>query len=264
MVNSIVKAMAILEAFDRERPQLSLAELSSRVAMPKSSVHRLATTLEQVGLLCRDSHSGKYRLGLKLIQLASIAFDSMELRQIARPVIEQLAADLRETVHLAVLDDGEVVYIDKIESPAKVQMVSRVGGRAPAYCTGVGKALLAFQPEEEIRRLAREKGLVPYTPATITNVEELLAHLATVRQRGYAIDQGEHESMIRCVAAPVRDHSNTVVASVSVTTVAASWDPIRLRIITDRVLEAAEQISRKLGWLGALATAHYAVGTPLE
>lgn len=264
MVNSIVKAMAILEAFDRERPQLSLAELSSRVAMPKSSVHRLATTLEQVGLLCRDSHSGKYRLGLKLIQLASIAFDSMELRQIARPVIEQLAAELRETVHLAVLDDGEVVYIDKIESPAKVQMVSRVGGRAPAYCTGVGKALLAFQPEEEIRRLAREKGLVPYTPATITNVEELLAHLATVRQRGYAIDQGEHESMIRCVAAPVRDHSNAVVASVSVTTVAASWDPIRLQIITDKVLEAAEQISRELGWLGALTTAHYAVGASLE
>lgn len=250
MVNSVVKAIAILRTFDREHPLLSIGEISARVGMPKSSVHRLVATLEKAGLLGRDVSSGKYRLGLGLVQLASTALESIDLRRSARPVIERLAAEVRDTVHLAVLDEGDVVYIDKIDSPARIQMISRVGGRAPAHCTGVGKVLLAYLPNDEVRRIATSKGLPAFTPATITNVEELLAHLATIRQRGYAIDQGEHEAMIRCVAAPVRDNQDRVVAAVSVTTIATSWDLAWVERTTALVLQACREISRNLGWPG--------------
>lgn len=250
VVTSVTRATAILQAFDHEHPLLTLGELSRRVGLPKSTVHRLVLTLEAGGLIARDEPSGRYRLGLELLRLAAVAQDSIDLRSIARSTLERLAAELRETVHLTVLDRGEVVYIDKIESSAKVQMISRVGGRTPAHCTGVGKALLSGLPDAEVRRIAEEMGLRAYTPATITNIDELLAHLATIRERGYAIDQGEHEPFIRCVAVPIRDYRGVVIAAISATTIAASWDPLRLEEMTERTVEAAAEISRKMGWIG--------------
>src|SRR5690606_37535456 len=124
LVTSVTRATAILQAFDHEHPLLTLGELSRRVGLPKSTVHRLVLTLEAGGLIARDEPSGRYRLGLELLRLAAVAQDSIDLRSIARSTLERLAAELRETVHLTVLDRGEVVYIDKIESSAKVQMIS--------------------------------------------------------------------------------------------------------------------------------------------
>jgi DNA-binding IclR family transcriptional regulator len=250
MVSSVVKALEVLQAFDQGNPSLSIGQISSRLAMPKSSTHRLVATLERQGFLTRDLGGGKYRLGPKLLQLASAALAGLDLRQAARSHLERLSRELGDTVHLAVLDDGEVIYIDKIESPRRVQMISHVGGRAPAHCTGLGKAMLAHCSEQEIRHIAARRGLKSYTPATLTNVEELLAHLATVRWRGYAIDQGEHESMVRCVAAPIRDYQGRVVAAVSATTVIASWAPAHLEAMVARVLETTRAISASMGWPG--------------
>lgn len=250
MVNSVGKALDVLQVFDQGAPSLSIGQISLQLGMPKSSVHRLVATLEQRGFLTREAGNGRYRLGARVLQLASVALAGLELRQNARSQLERLSHELGDTVHLAVLDEGDVIYIDKIESPRKVQMISHVGGRAPAHCTGLGKAMLAYRPEHEIRRIAAERGLHAYTPSTITNVEELLAHLATVRLRGYAIDQGEHESMVRCVAAPVWDYQDHVIAAISATTVIASWAPSHLEAMVTNVLEATRAISESMGWSG--------------
>jgi len=248
MVNSVGKALDVLQAFDQGTPSMSIGQLSVQLRMPKSSVHRLVATLEQRGYLTRESGSGKYRLGAKVLQLGSVALAGLDLRQSARPHLEQLGRELGDTVHLAVLEDGDVIYIDKIESPRKVQMISHVGGRAPAHCTGLGKAMLAYRPEQEIRSMVARRGLRAYTPATITNVEELLGHLAAVRLRGYAIDQGEHESMVRCVAAPIWDYQDCVIAAVSATTIMASWAPSHLNAMVTNVLAATRAISESVGW----------------
>jgi IclR family acetate operon transcriptional repressor len=248
MVNSVGKALDVLQAFDQGAPSMSIGQLSVQLQMPKSSVHRLVATLEQRGYLIRASGSGRYQLGAKVLQLASVALAGLDLRQNARPHLDRLGRELGDTVHLAVLEDGDVIYIDKIESPRKVQMISHVGGRAPVHCTGLGKAMLAYCPEQEIRDMIARCGLRAFTPATITNVEELLGHLAAVRLRGYAIDQGEHESMVRCVAAPIWDYQDCVVAAVSATTVIASWAPSHLDAMVTNVLAATRAISESMGW----------------
>lgn len=250
MINSVVKAAEVLRTFDQDSPVLSIGQISSRMGMPRSSVHRLVATLEGLGFLTRHAPSGRYQLGPGVLQLASVALAGLDLRRTARPHLERLAADLHDTVHLAVLNDGEVIYIDKIESAHRVQMISHVGGRAPAHCTGLGKALLAYRSDEDVRGIAAKRGLFAHTPTTLTTIDELLAHLATVRLRGYALDQGEHESMVRCVAAPIRDYQGNVVAAISATTVIASWAPARLATMTASVLAAARAISEDIGWAG--------------
>lgn len=143
-VNSVVRALAILQAFAEGGEPLTIGELSARLRMPKSSMHRLVSTLESQGFLTRHPESGRYKLGLEVLRLAGPALASIDLRGVARPYFEKLARYLDDTVHLAVLDRGDVIYIDKIESPSRVQMTSHIGGRVPPHCTGLGKAMLAY------------------------------------------------------------------------------------------------------------------------
>lgn len=254
MVNSVVKAVEVLRAFDHAHPSFTIGEISERLDMPKSSTHRLVATLEQLDFLVRDAPDGRYRLGPGILRLASVALEGLDLRRCARPHVQGLADELGDTVHLAVLDHGEVIYIDKIDSPRRVRMFSHVGGRAPAHCTGLGKAMLAYRPESEVREIAG-RGLTAYTPATLTDVDELLAHLAVVRARGYAIDQGEHESMVRCVAVPLWDYQVQMIGAVSATTVVSSWDPSHLDLMVSKTVEAAHAISQQMGWDGAADSA---------
>jgi DNA-binding IclR family transcriptional regulator len=246
-VNSVVRALGILQAFAQVDEAFTLSELSAKLGMPKSSVHRLVSTLEHEGFLARQADSGRYRLGLAVLRLAGPALASIDLRKIARPDLEDLARELKDTVHLAVLDRGDVIYIDKIESPSRVQMVSHIGGRVPAHCTGLGKAMLAYLGQDEIRRIVEERGLALYTPATIVSMDALTAELSAVRARGYAVDEGEHESMVRCVAAPIRDSRTQVVGAVSATTVVTGWEAEHRAAMTRAVVEVARSISATLG-----------------
>ncbi|HEX8917436.1 MAG TPA: IclR family transcriptional regulator [Chloroflexota bacterium] len=250
-VNSVVRALGILQAFTQAEGALSLGELSARVGMPKSSVHRLASTLEREGFLARHAENGRYQLGLAVLKLAGPALASIDLRQLARPSLEGLARELQDTVHLAVLDRGEVIYIDKIESPSRVQMVSHIGGRSPAHCTALGKVMLAYLREDEVEHIVAERGLTPLTSATITSMDALRAELEAVRGRGYAVDEGEHEAMVRCVAAPIHDSRRQVVGAVSVTTVVAGWKPEHRSAMTRAVVEAARAVSTTLGAPGS-------------
>lgn len=250
VVQSVDRAITLLDTLTRARGGMTLGDLSQVAELPKSTTHRLLQTLIKHELVKQDPETNEYVPGLKLFEMAYRVLNRMEVRTQALPVVERLNRETNLTVHLAILDDGEVVYIDKREADRPIRMYSAVGKRSPAHCTGLGKVLLAHLPEDELRRVVEKKGLRRYTANTVTTWDELVAHLATVRARGYALDNGEHEEMIRCVAAPVRDHSGKVVAAISLTGAVNHMDLEHAEALSALVVRSAEEISRRIGYVG--------------
>lgn len=246
-IRAVERAVAILKAFSPEASALGVTDLARRLGLHKSTVHRLLATLEREGLVVQDAASGHYRLGLQLFELGSLVINSMELQQVARTYLEEVHRACGETVHLAILDEGEVVYVDKLESTRQVRMHSLIGRRSPAHCTGLGKVLLAWLPAGALDQVIQRRGLRGYTSRTITSPETLRNHLALVRQRGYAIDNGEHEELIRCAAAPVYDYTGQVVAAVSVAAVGADVASPRFKEYISLVQQCTRSISEALG-----------------
>ncbi len=247
-VRAVERALDLLGIFARGQPELTLAQMAERMNLHKSTVHRLALTLEKAGFLRRNVNTGSYALGLKLLELGAAVLNGLELRSQARPHLERLRRDTGHTVHLGILDAGEVVYIDKIEGNTPVRIYSQVGRRAPAHCTGLGKALLAFQPSSVVREVAATRGLRRYTPETIVSVPQLLSELERIRERGYAVDMAEHEPLVHCVAAAIRDHTSRVIAAVSLTVIVPSLSVVEVERYASAVASAAQAISRDMGW----------------
>lgn len=253
---AVVKTMKILECLSRER-SFGITEIARLVSadsasprMNKSTVYRFLTSLERLGFVRQDRESGKYSLTLRLFEIGMAALDRLELWREAEPVLKEVGRVTGETVHLATLDESRLVYIGKIESvkTLRVSMMSRVGRTAPTYCTGLGKTLLAHLPPERVEEILGKEKMVRLTPRTITRRSDLERELASIREKGYALDDQEHELGVRCVAAPVRDNKGMVCAAVSV-----SVPVIRLtdgevpryrRIVT----RAADEISRRMGY----------------
>ncbi len=252
-IRAVERAIAILRAFSPQTPSLGVSDLARRLGLHKSTVHRLLATLEREGFVVQDPASGQYRLGLQLFELGSLVVASIELRKVARPYLEEVHRACGETVHLAILDEGEVVYIDKLEGTRGVRMFSSIGRRSPAHCTGLGKVLLAWQPAGVLEQIIQRRGLRVYTSRTITSPETLRDHLALVRQRGYSVDNGEHEEFIRCAAAPVFDHTGQAVAAVSIAAVGVDEESPRFQEFGALVQRCARAISAALGYGRAAA-----------
>jgi len=205
--------MSILEAFVHAGPELTLSDICARTRLTPSTAYRLVTTLVGLGYLTPNGRSD-YRLGSSVLRLAGAALSQLDLRQKATPALQRLRDETRETVHLATLDDRQIIYLDKIEGLYAIGMMgSRVGKAAPVHCTALGKVLIAMGDERQLERILGEK-LRPYTVRSITDPSTLRAHLEQVREQGYALDWGEYEAEVRCVAAPVRDHTGRVVAAI--------------------------------------------------
>lgn len=247
VLRSVDNALAVLEVFSAERAELGVTELSRALGLGKSTVHRLLGTLASRGYVLQDPRSEKYRLGLKAFEVGSVAVGRLSSREAAAPFLQRLMTATRETVHLGVLDGWEVVYIDKIESQQTLQMYSRIGRRAPLHCTALGKALLAFRPQDEIDRFLRRR-LKSYTPRTLTAPDALLAEVAAIRARGYAVDDEEFEAGLKCIAASVRDHTGQVVASLGIAGAASRLPQARMSPLADLVRETARGISASLGF----------------
>jgi DNA-binding IclR family transcriptional regulator len=246
-LTSVAKAIRLLQAFAPETPELGISDLAKRLGLAKSTVHRLASTLIEARLLEQNAQTVKYRLGLAIFELGALVASQMDVSTQSVPYLERLMEKTGETVHLAILDENEVLYINKIESLKTIRMYSRVGRRGPVYCTGVGKALLAFQPSHKIEEIIAS-GLAPQTEHTIVDPETLRRHLADVRARGYAIDNEEIEIGLRCVAAPVRDHSGNVIASISVAGPSQRLTKERLISFSPDVIATADTVSQRLGF----------------
>jgi DNA-binding IclR family transcriptional regulator len=247
MVNTVQKAIRILGTL-AESPDLTLSELARTLDIPKSSVHGILKTLCEGTLVERDEASGKYHLGVRMVEWGNRAQLELDICRIAAPFLKGLNQEFDETVHLTVLDRDEVLYVDCIESQRRLRTYSVIGIRAPLYCTSVGKAILAFRKDEEIRRIAREKGLKKITATTIDSEEKLFAELARIRDAGYAVDDMEHEDHLRCVGAPIRNAKGDVFASMSVSGPAERNTHERIRAMAPAVMQAAAEISRRLGW----------------
>lgn len=247
-VQVLDRALAALAALAESTTECSLAELCPTLGLHKSTTHRLMMVLEQHRLVVKNPDTGRYRLGLRLYELGSRAIDGLDLRGRARPYLDRLQERFGETVFFCILDEGQVFYVEKVESERSVRTACKVGSRAPAYCTAVGKAMLADLPEAEMAKIVRRWGLKAVTANTITTIPRLKAELKAVRSRGYAIDDEEKEEGLRCVGAVVRAHSRKLSAAMSISGPAFRMTKERIPEVGQALMQAAGDLSRELGY----------------
>jgi DNA-binding IclR family transcriptional regulator len=248
---AVERALNILEAAANRREGLTNSEISHKLGIPKSSASYILRTLERRGYLRRDVENGRYRLGLKILSLGGDARANLDLAEVALPFMQALQERIHLTIHLAVLDQGEAVYIEKVEAPGFFKVNTWVGRRMFLHSTSVGKCLLAWLPKPEVETLLRQQGMKKRTPKTISSVPKLLADLERVRDQGHAIDDEENSLGARCVGAPIFDAMGTVTASLGVSGTLTQMDEANLPRIMDALKETARRISRQVSRSGA-------------
>ncbi|QHW35523.1 IclR family transcriptional regulator (plasmid) [Paenibacillus rhizovicinus] len=246
-VPALEKSLSILESLAQSREPLSMPEIAARIKVPKTSIFMILSTLEEHGYIEKTTE-GKFRLTLKLYDLGQTVLDKLDIRDIARPVMQELADQLEYTVHLASLIDGKAVYIEKVQGPSFVQFSTHIGQAWHLHNSGVGKAIAAFLPPQELDHILMKHGLPATTPNTMVNANEFKDFLESVRSLGYAIEDEEGEQGIRCIAAPVFDHNGRVVGSVSITSVRVNLPSQKFSEVGKLVQNKALLISSKLGY----------------
>lgn len=227
-IKSLKKALDVLNCF-AVKPTWGVTEISERLGLYKSNVYDILTTLKAMGYLEKDEDSDRYKLGLQIFALSRAMGDSFSITKIAQPYMQELANITDERVYLAIPHEEEVVYLDSAYPAESVNLMrSILGERAQMHCTGIGKAMLANLSQEEIGHYL-EKPLTAYTESTITDREEMKAELEATRQRGYAIDNMEHEFGVKCVALPIFDKSHKLHAAMSVSGLAPHFTDEKIR-----------------------------------
>lgn len=247
LIQSVYKSFKIINLLAQKQKEMTLGDISKELRIPKPTVHGLLSTMRQTGFIEQSISNGKYWLGVRFFELGSLVAKKWDVRNISLPFIEELVEEVKETVQLAVLDNGEVLYIEKRECSQSLRIVSDVGRRLPAHCTAVGKILLGFLPLYEVEKIIETKGLVPYTKRTITDTELFKMELAKVRSQGFALDNEEIMEGLRCVAAPIVNHEGKVVAAISTSGPLVRLDGEPLTRAIQKVVETARGISNKLG-----------------
>jgi DNA-binding IclR family transcriptional regulator len=239
---TVGKALEVLDAVAAYGRPVRFTELLENSAYPKATLYRLLQTLTNQNLLAHDDGTGTYTLGLRLIRLAHSAWENASLAPIARPFIERLAAQSGESVHLAQLDNGQVIFVDKLKATDRFETLAQVGKVAPAYCTGVGKAMLAYLSPKRLDVVLRQQSFYPYTRASHRSAATLVPELETIRREGIAYDRQEHEDGIISIAAPIFISNGRVVGALSVATSIARHDLHELTAYKTSLLETADQI----------------------
>lgn len=256
---AVVKTMQIIEILSRER-ELGVTELTSRLnqgnegpRVHKSTVHRFLISLMELGFVRQDSKSEQYGLTLKILEMGTAVLERLELWREAAAIVEKVAQETRETVHLGALEGKNLVYIAKVESSRalRVSMQSRIGSSAPMYCTGLGKTLLAYRSPERVSEILADEKMVKLTSQTITTRSELDSDLALIRSRGYGIDREENEIGVCCVSAPVRDNTGEVIAAISISMPSVRLTESDIPKYGEIVVSAAQQISEQIGYKNA-------------
>ncbi len=250
-VKSVRRALQIIEIVSTKKDGLGVTEIAKQMDINKSSVYRILTTLAQYGYIEQHPETERYKLGYKFLELSSKLLDSIDLRQEAKPYLRELEKETNEVIHLVVYDQGEVIYIEKLEGTETLRMHSKVGKRAPMHCTAVGKAILAHLPPAVAAEIIDRKGLPKHTDWTITDREAFFRELETVRQNGYALDLEENEYGIRCVAVPIFDYTGGVVAAISVSGPTIRMTDDRITLLTVRMRQIGKELSARLGYRGA-------------
>ena len=247
-INSIIRASHILKCLSGAKTHFKISELARHLSLDRSTTYRILLSLERTGFVEKDEKAGTYSLGLAAFEIGNAYLRQTDLIQVSKPIMADLAQTVRETVHLAVLSDTEIVYVDKVDSPRSLGVMSKIGQRGPVYCTALGKTLLAFQPEDDQSRIIHKIRLTPLTPRTITSKQRLVEELKAIRKQGYSLDHREIEEEVECIGAPIRDHLGNVIAALSISGPQRKIDtPQEKQFILD-VVKAAALISSKLGY----------------
>lgn len=257
MVRAIERTLDILEILAGTGGDVGVSRLRGETGLPLGTLHRQLETLVGRGYVTRDPVTRLYGVGPKLLEVAALAAGSgrFDLRRISRPLLRALTEETRETSNLALVSDGGSVYVEQVPSPRLVRALGEVGRRAPLYCTGRGKAILSTYSGEQFEAYLATEELEPRTGRTITSPTVLREEVARVRERGYAVDDGEREADVRCVAAPVFDGMGVCVGAISVSGPATRlpWEVIPE--IGERVRRAADECSAQLGYRVLAGTA---------
>ena len=246
---SAARTIDIIELLSKKGTPLTLTEISKALGIPKTSAFDIIYTLLEKNILEYESEKFKtLQIGLKQFEITLLALGKTDLHRVARPYLDQLLEKTGETIHLAVENNGAVVYLDKAEGASAVRFAAELGTRRPIYCTGLGKSILAAHTDAKVREIVKRNRLTPITENTITNYNELLEELEATRERGYAIDNQECVKDIFCVAAPIYGTSDKPIAAISIATSASSMDGEKLEKLGVLIPETALIISRKLGF----------------
>ncbi|MEM8891097.1 MAG: IclR family transcriptional regulator [Bacteroidota bacterium] len=250
--SSVQKTFAILEYFTVEKPEWGVTELAEAIGSNKSTIYRFLSDMEKRGILYKDPATEKYSLGLKLFELGNRVHLQTAFVDKTHPELIKVAGSITETVHIAVLKNHQVFYVDKVESPQGLKISSHIGSFNPAYATSLGKMLLAYQESDlqaqSIKAIMNGQGPVAYTKNTITNREPLLKELQQIRQNGFAIDREEFEIGLICVAVPIFNQRNEVVASLSASGPSSRFEEEKVSDYVATLKIGADAIRNRIGY----------------
>lgn len=247
---AVERTLLILEAAGQREGGMSNADFSRKLKIPKSSASYILRTLEQHGYLRRDLEDGKYRLGMKVLSLSRAALSGVDIREAALPIMKHLVDQIHITTHLAILDHGEAVYVEKVEAPSFIKMDTWIGRRMEVHSTAVGKALLAYLDSEQRDAIIRQRGLKKLTPHTIISVPKLMKEFERVRQLGYSVDDEENSLGARCVGAPIFNSRGGAEASIGSTGTIHAVPRDAVPRLAETVKDAARRISHQIGYRG--------------
>jgi len=249
IVQSVERTFDIIEALSHEKDGLGLTDIGKRVGLHKSTVFRLLSSLAEKGYIDKNPKTANYRLSLKFIELSSTFLNNLELKTEALPFLKRLASLTTQAVYFAILDGWEVIYIEKVETFESIRKYDIIGKRAPSYCTALGKSLISGLSEDEIRERFQAIPLTAFTPNTITSLDRLLQEVDLIRARGWSEDDEEYEEGVRCIAAPIYDYRNCVIAALSTSGPKNIISKDRTGEISQYVVEAARDISKRMGYM---------------
>jgi IclR family KDG regulon transcriptional repressor len=247
MIQSVDRALTIIKLVSQKREGIGVTDLASIIGLNKSSIFKLLSTLVNHGFIEQDPETKKYRLGYIYLELSSILLESIDLRSQAKPFLKQLEDLTNEVIHLVIYDSGEVVYIEKLEGTETLRTHSKVGNRAPVHCTSVGKAILAYLPQQEVLDILDKKGLERHTDKTITETDLFLQELQKTRKLGIAVEIEENEEGITCIAAPIFDHKGEICAAVSISAPSTRMTENRVEELRPLITMTGNSISMRLG-----------------
>jgi DNA-binding IclR family transcriptional regulator len=253
-ITALQRGLRLLHLFSESPRGLTAKQVAALSRLPVSTVHRFLANLVTAGFLNRDGE-GTHHLGIACFSIGQAAVGQLDIRRLSLPYLRELNQQTRETIHLTVRHGLSAVYVEKLDSPEPVRIHSRIGAAVPLHCTAVGKVMLAYMPPEEQDRIISQIDLKRLTPNSVGNVQELKTELYRVRKNGYACDLEEHELHIRCVAAPIWDHTGSVQSSVSITAPTLRMPVTRLRQLAPLIQAAGLNISTELGYQSAVSAA---------
>lgn len=248
IIQSVERALLIMNLFNEQNVELKITEISEKMELHKSTVHSLLKTLESHSYIEQNPENGKYRLGLKLIERGNFVVNTIDIRQVAKSYLVDLSKETGQTVHLGIKNGKEGVYIDKVEGNLAFIRFSQIGKGIPLHATAIGKVLLAFQEPKEIQETLNGYHFTKQNEHTITDENLFLQQLDKVHQQGYAIDNQENEIGVRCIAVPILNFENKVLASISMSTLVSQVNDEKLEKFIDLIKKTGLEISKKLGY----------------